>query len=649
MPVQTEKAKRVREAFSKLREASELRWNATMPAELPSILVGTGTCGRAAGALLTLETLKTVLHDEGLDARIIEVGCNGHCYAEPLVTISKPGWPPILYGGVRPGVATVLVRNFLAKDDPCLEYVLGSLAPDERVPLLSEFPRSAYEQRILLERCGQIDPGSIDHAIAFGAYRGLARALSISPAAVIQEIKKAGVKGLGGAGYATWKKWHQCRMSEEKERYVICNADEGDPGAFMDRALLEGDPHSIIEGMLIAAWAVGATKGYVYIRSEYPLALETITEAIDQARTYGLLGTHILDTDFSFDVEVIQAPGAFVCGEETALIASIEGERGMPRIRPPYPPEKGVHGKPTIINNVKTLSSVSWILAKGWQYFASFGSKESKGTTVFALAGKVLNTGLVEVPMGTTLRRLIFDIGGGIPNGKDFKAVQIGGPSGGCLPESLLDTPVSFKALNKVGTIMGSGGLVVLDEDNCMVDTALFFLDFIQKESCGKCTFCRIGTTQMLELMRDIVDGRGTKRHLDTLESLAEDIRLGSLCNLGRTAPHPVLSTLRHFRSEYEAHIIEKRCPAKVCRALSAFYIVPERCERTCDACVGSCPTESIFTDTRRVKVIEQATCIKCGACLNACPPQYNAVVKVSPLSEVPDRGEGRAERTLKK
>ena len=648
MTLTTQRERRIRVSLSRLHSAAKDAWACTMEGDAPVILVGTGTCGRAAGALATLDAIRAVLEEERIEAALVEVGCNGHCYAEPLVTVSKRGWPPILYGGVTPGVAPVIVRGLLLEDDPCLEYVLGGLAPDDRVPSLWDFPRSTYEKRVLLERCGRIDPERIDHALAWGAYSGLAKALSLEPAQVIGEVRRARIRGLGGAGYETWKKWQACKDSAEKKRYVVCNADEGDPGAFMDRALLEGDPHSVIEGMAICAWAVGAARGYVYVRAEYPLALQRVRRAVGEARQRGLLGEDVLGSGFAFDIDVVEAPGAFVCGEETALIASIEGRRGMPRIRPPYPAEKGLWGRPTVVNNVKTFAGVSHILANGHDEFARLGPEDSKGTTVFALAGKVRQTGLVEVPMGTTLRRLIFDIGGGIPNGKRFKAVQIGGPSGGCLPEALLDTPVTFTALKKAGAMMGSGGLVVLDEDNCMVDTALFFLDFIQKESCGKCTFCRIGTTQMLEIMKEIAEGKGTMGHLDLLESLAEDIRAGSLCNLGRTAANPVLSTLRHFRGEYEAHVREGRCPAKVCRALSAYYIVPERCERSCDACVGSCPTESIFTDERRVKVIEQASCIKCGACLAACPPHYGAVVKVSPLSELPDKGE-RRKRTAEK
>ena len=552
---------------------------------------------------------------------------------------------PILYGPVKPGVARVLVHRFLGEDDPCFEHILGGLEPHELVPALEDFPRSAHEHRSLLKHCGVIDPDDLDGAVCAGVYSGLARSLQMDPEEVIEEIRRSKLRGLGGAGYETWRKWQACRQSSDPERIVICNADEGDPGAFMDRSLLEGDPHSVLEGMAICAWAVGASSGIVYVRAEYPLAVEKVREAIAKAEEGGLLGENILASGFDLHLEVFQAAGAFVCGEETALMASIEGRRGMPKIRPPFPADRGLHGKPTVINNVKTFASVQRILEQGWESFARLGSGSTRGTTVFALAGKVQNTGLVEVPMGTPLRQLVFEIGGGVPEGKRFKAVQIGGPSGGCLPESLLDTPIGFKALREVGAMMGSGGMVVLDEDNCMVETARFFLDFTQKESCGKCTFCRIGTQQMLSILEDFCRGEGSMEHLDLLASLAEDIRLGSLCNLGKTAPNPILTTIRHFRDEYEAHILEKRCPAKVCTALTSHYILPDKCERSCDACVGSCPTEAIWVNAKRIKVIDQALCIQCGACVDACPPQYKAVVKISPLADLPDRGEQPEER----
>ncbi len=636
----SDKESRVREVYSSLQKAVLDRNEAERKDDLPVIQVGTATCGRAAGALETLDAIREELEAQGIPGRVEEVGCNGHCYAEPLVTIRKQGWPPILYGSVKPGVAKVLVQRFLGEDDPCFEYLLGGLEPHELVPALEDFPRSAHEHRSLLKHCGEIDPDDLGEAVRVGAYGGLAKALAMDPEEVIEEINRSQLKGLGGAGYETWRKWMTCRQAADPEKFVICNADEGDPGAFMDRSLLEGDPHSVLEGMAICAWAVGASKGIVYIRAEYPLAVERVRKAIGIAQEAGFLGKDILGSGFDFHLEVFEAAGAFVCGEETALLASIEGQRGMPRIRPPFPADRGLHGKPTVINNVKTFASVQRILGQGWEAFAGLGSGSTRGTTVFALAGKVLNTGLVEVPMGTSLRKLVFEIGGGIPDSKQIKAVQIGGPSGGCLPESLLDTPIGFKSLREVGAMMGSGGMVVLDEDNCMVETARFFLDFTQKESCGKCTFCRIGTQQMLVILEEICRGEGSMEQLDLLESLAEDIRLGSLCNLGRTAPNPILTTIRHFRDEYEAHILEQKCPAKVCTALTSHYILPDKCERSCDACVGSCPTEAIWVNAKRIKVIDHALCIQCGACMDACPPQYQAVVKISPLADLPDRGE---------
>ena len=561
---------RIEAAYSRLLQGSRDRYEKDGKEDLPVILVGTATCGRAAGALETLETLREELQRLEVPGRVVEVGCNGHCYAEPLVTVHKSGWPPILYGPVKAGVARVLVQRFLVEDDPCFEYILGGLEPHELVPSLADFPRSAHEHRSLLKHCGLIDPDDMDSALRVGAYGGLAGALRMEPEEVIEEVRRSRLKGLGGAGYETWRKWQACRQASDPEKIVVCNADEGDPGAFMDRSLLEGDPHSVLEGMMICAWAVGASNGYAYIRAEYPHAVARVRKAIEQAEGAGLLGKNILDSGFDFHLKVFQAAGAFVCGEETALMASIEGRRGMSRIRPPYPSDRGVNGRPTVVNNVKTFASVQRILLEGWEAFARLGSGSTRGTTVFALAGKVLNTGLVEVPMGTPLRQLIFEIGGGIPDGKRFKAVQIGGPSGGCLPEALLDTPIGFKALREAGAMMGSGGMVVLDEDNCMVETARFFLDFTQKESCGKCTFCRIGTQQMLLILEDIVRGEGSMGELDLLESLAEDIRLGSLCNLGKTAPNPILTTIRHFRDEYEAHMVNRECPARVCTALTA-------------------------------------------------------------------------------
>ena len=623
-------------AFERIRTHAVSEWEALKQSQEPRILIGTATCGRAAGALDILQTINDELAQQDIKAKVTQVGCMGHCYAEPMVIVEKPGWPPICYGYVTPGIASRLVQDFIIGDDPCLEFILGALEENELIPTIFDQPRFKYETRILLKNCGFIDPEDINQYIANGGYSGLAKALDMKPQEVIDEVKKSGLRGRGGAGFPTGEKWQICREVAGEPKYVICNADEGDPGAFMDRAILESDPQSVIEGMTIAAHAIGAAQGYIYVRMEYPLAVERAHTAINQAEGLGLLGDNVLGSDFSFHIEVMRGSGAFVCGEETAMMRSIEGKRGMPRHRPPFPATHGLWGKPTVINNVKTLACVPQIIRRGAQWFASIGSDGSKGTAVFALAGKVLNTGLVEVPMGTTLRQLIFEVGGGIPKNRRFKAVQIGGPSGGCLPESLLDTPIDFTSLTDAGAMMGSGGMVVMDEDNCMVDAALYFLDFTCKESCGKCTMCRLGTKQMLDILEDITKGQGKIEDIDLLVELGQDMKKGSLCGLGRTAPNPILTTIRYFRDEYEAHIIEKRCPALACEELIAYYILPEKCERSCDACVGSCSVEAIYTGKRGIKVIDQEKCVKCGTCLDACPPQYDAVARLSPPSLVP-------------
>ncbi|MFC1871527.1 NADH-ubiquinone oxidoreductase-F iron-sulfur binding region domain-containing protein [Chloroflexota bacterium] len=620
--------------FSLMKGQSESDWRELLAK--PVILVGTATCGRAAGALEVLQALRDKIKQHKLDCPVVEVGCMGHCYAEPIIIIAKPGYPPVVYGYVNPVVAERLVNEFVLGDDPCLDFALGALEPNDMVPSLTDFPRAGYEAKIILKNCGFIDPTDIDHYIASGGYSALAKAIRMSPEAVVDEIKSSGLRGRGGAGFPTGQKWGICRQARGKPKYVICNGDEGDPGAFMDRAILESDPHSVVEGMIIAGYATGARYGYIYIRAEYPLAVARTRLALRQARRRNLLGKNILGSGYNFDIRLFQGSGAFVCGEETALIASLEGEAGLPGHRPPYPAISGFHGKPTLVDNVKTLAYICHIFNNGASWFAGIGTERSKGTAVFALAGKVVNTGLVEVPMGTTLRQLVFDVGGGIPGGKRFKAVQIGGPSGGCLPESALDLPIDFDSLTHAGAMMGSGGMVVLDEDDCMVEMARYFLEFTQRESCGKCTFCRLGTKQMLEILGDITRGRGEVEDIDRLLILARDVKDGSLCGLGKTAPNPVLTTLRYFRDEYEVHIREGRCPARMCPDLIAYYIVPERCERSCDACIGTCTVEAISSNKKRIKVIDQEKCVKCNTCLDACPPQYNAVVKVSPPGEVP-------------
>jgi NADH-quinone oxidoreductase subunit F len=622
--------------FDELKSQAEERWRELQSAKAV-IMVGAATCGRAAGALGVLRAIKDELKKHDLDCPVFEVGCMGHCYAEPIVVIRKPPHPPIVYQQVNAVIARRLVREFILNDDPCLEFVLGAMGENELVPDFADFPRAQFEQKVILKNCGFIDPENIEHYIANGGYSALSKVLRMQSEAVIAEVKNSGLRGRGGAGFPCGQKWEICRRAPDKTKYIVCNGDEGDPGAFMDRAILESDPHSVIEGMVIAAYAVGAREGYIYVRAEYPLAVKRVRIALRQAKKLKLLGKNILGTDFSFDIQLFQGSGAFVCGEESALIASLEGGAGTPSHRPPYPAESGLNNKPTLINNVKTLAFVRQIMDKGAKWFKSIGTKDSPGTAVFALAGKVVNTGLVEVPMGTTLRQLIFDVGSGIPNGKKFKAVQIGGPSGGCLPESALDLPIDFDSLTKAGAMMGSGGMIVLDEEDCMVEIARYFLEFTQRESCGKCTFCRLGTKQMLETLDDITKGKGKLKELETISELAEDIQAGSLCGLGRTAPNPILSTLRYFRDEYEVHILEGRCPALMCPELIAFYIIPEKCERSCDACVGTCTVEAISSHPKkRYKIIDQEKCVKCGTCLTSCPPQYNAIVKLSPPSELP-------------
>ncbi len=621
--------------FQDIKESALSRWNKLQDGKTPVVLVGAATCGRAAGALEVRDVLRKEVRKHGLDCPVIEVGCMGHCYAEPLVIISKPGNPPICYSQVNPVIAEKLVRDYLIGDDPCLEFVLGAMEKNDLVPSFDDFPRAEFEQKILLENCGKIDPEEIDHYIAVGGYSSLVEALTGEPDEIIEEMKKSGLRGRGGAGFSTGQKWETCRNAKGRTKYIICNGDEGDPGAFMDRDILESDPHSVIEGMVIAGYAVGVRNGYIYVRAEYPLAVQRIGTAVKQARKKGLLGRHILNSGYSFDIRIFQGSGAFVCGEESALIASMEGESGMPRYRPPYPATSGLNGKPTVINNVKTLAAIRHIIGKGAEWFRSTGTEQSKGTAVFALAGEVVNTGLVEVPMGTLLRNVIFDVGSGVPGGRKFKAVQIGGPSGGCLPESVLDLPVDFDSLREAGAMMGSGGMVVLSEDDCMVEIARYLQEFTQRESCGKCTFCRLGTKQMLEILNRITKGQGEPEDIDTLADLARDVKAGSLCNLGKTAPNPVLTTLRYFMDEYEAHINEKRCPSLMCPELIAFYILRDKCERSCDACIGTCTVEAISPDKYRIKVIDQEKCVKCGTCVTSCPPQYNAIIKVSPPSVV--------------
>ncbi len=565
--------------FDSARRRAEEEWEELQHSKKPLIFVGTATCGRSAGALEVLEKLRKELDDHSIECGIVEVGCIGLCYAEPLVSIAKPSRPSIFYSDVTPDRAAELIEGYIINDDPLPDYALGTTGDGsiEGIPNLFEIPVLKPQVRRVLRRCGFIDPTNINHYIANEGYSGIQKALEVGSERIIEEMKTSGLRGRGGAGFPTWRKWQFCIDAKGAEKYLVCNADEGDPGAFMNRSLLEGDPHSVLEGMLIAGYTIGASEGYIYCRAEYPLALERLRTALKQMEEYGLLGDNILGSDFSFNIQVKEGAGAFVCGEETALIASVEGKRGMPRPRPPFPAVSGLWASPTIINNVETLASVALILQKGADWYAQYGTEQSKGTKTFALVGMAKNTGLVEVPLGITLRQIIYDIGGGLLNDKKFKAIQTGGPSGGCIPASLLDTPVDYDSLKGVGSIMGSGGMVVMGEDTCMVDFARFFLDFVQKESCGECVPCRLGTRQMLDILEDITRGNGRPEDIDLLVELAEAVKAGALCGLGQTAPNPVLTTIRYFRNEYEAHIRHKKCPAAVCQE-----IISSPCQHTC-------------------------------------------------------------------
>ncbi|MBW1746943.1 MAG: NADH-quinone oxidoreductase subunit NuoF [Deltaproteobacteria bacterium] len=632
------KNEKIDQKFSAILEAAERRRKAFTETPVPKIHIGMATCGIASGALETKKAFEEILAERNVEAIIHPVGCIGHCYAEPVVIIDHPdsGFPPIFYPEVTAGKAQMLVKLFLGEGDPRFEHILGATMENDLIPSLMEFPRFNQEKRVVMEKCGHINPEDIYDYIAEGGYSTLAKVLQLSPNEIINEVEHSGLRGRGGAGFPTGRKWKLARNTVAQEKIVICNADEGDPGAYMDRTILESNPHQVIEGMAICAYAVGAHKAVVYVRSEYPLAVNIVTKAIGQAEELGLLGKGILGSGFDLEIDVFQGSGAFVCGEETALIRSIEGYRGMPRHRPPYPVQKGLWNTPTIINNVKTLASVPPILDNGAAWYRDIGTENSPGTAIFSIVGNVVHAGLVEIPMGVSLRSLIFDICGGIPNKKKFKAVQIGGPSGGCLNEDFLDTPIDFDSLTEAGAMMGSGGMVVMDEDTCMVEVARYFLDFTQKESCGKCTFCRIGTYHLLKILQRLTKGEGLDGDLELLETLSRDIKAGSLCGLGKTAPNPVLTSLKYFREEYEAHVKEKRCPALMCRALTAFYFDLDLCARGCDACATCCPVDAVFTTSNRKKGVDQELCVKCGECLVACPPEYDAVRKVSPPNLVP-------------
>lgn len=596
------------------------------------IFVGCATCGISVGALEVAEAFKNELKKHEIQGELIKVGCLGICFAEPLVYIMKNGNPTICYKNLKPEDVSRIVYNYFIEDDPCLDLAIGTLEIKEGdIPYIPELERFEKEERIILRYAGTIDPEEIRDYIAMGGYEALDKAFTMSKEEIIKEVQQSGLRGLGGAGFPTGTKWEECFRAKDHPKYVICNGDEGDPGAFMDRVILESSPHQVIEGMVIAGYVLEANQGYIYIRSEYPLAIERFNTALTQARDFNLLGKNILGKRFDFDIKVFPGGGAFVCGESTALMYSIEGKRPMPRVRPPHSVEEGLFKKPTLLNNVKTFSCISPILLKGGKWFSKIGTMNSKGTTVFALAGKIKDSGLAEVRMGTTLGEVIYQIGGGIKENKKLKAIQVGGPSGGCIPAEFVDTPVDFDSLKFLGSMMGSGGMIAVDEDTCMVDLARYFLAFTQNESCGKCTFCRIGTKHLLLLLEDIVKGEGTLDHLQLLKELSESVVEGSLCGLGNTAPNPILTTLRYFGDEYTAHVIEKRCPALFCRDLISYYILPEKCQRSCDHCILKCPSESIKPNEKNIKVIDQTKCLKCGICLEVCPKEYHAVIKVSP------------------
>jgi len=618
--------------MDKISHPSQLKdWKKRLLAERPSydktIVISSGTCGQASGSLQIIEALNEELEKKDLRERVgLEItGCHGFCELEPNIVIYPQG---IFYKKLTPDDIPRVIDETILKNNIVPSLLYEDPKSGRRFSLQKDIPFYQKQLRLLTENNFKINPTRIEDYVLVDGYQALARVLfDMTAEEVIAEIRVSGLRGRGGAGFPTGLKWEICRNASSDLKYIICNADEGDPGAYMDRSLLEGNPHSVIEGMIIGAYAIGAAEGYIYVRMEYPLAVKHVAIALEQARTRGLLGNSILGSEFHFDIHIVEGAGAFVSGEETSLMASIEGRRAFPRQRPPFPAQEGLWGKPTNINNVETWANVPLILNRGAEWYSQIGTAGSKGTKIFSLVGKINNTGLVEVPMGIKLREIICDVGGGIKDGKKFKAVQTGGPSGGCIPAEKLDLPIDYDTLTQAGSIMGSGGMIVMYEDTCMVDVARYFLHFTQEESCGKCVPCRVGTRQMHDILTRITRGLGEEKDLDQLEELANSVRSASLCGLGQTAPNPVLTTLRYFRPEYEAHIKEKSCPALVCKDLLVYYIEPEKCVG-CFLCKKGCPVEAISGERKKVHVIDQEVCIKCGACFEICPPKIKAVSK---------------------
>jgi NADH-quinone oxidoreductase subunit F len=587
---------------------------------MKKIKVGLGTCGISAGGELVYEKLKSELINNNIEAELCETGCNGMCYEEVLVEVEDEK-ESNLYSKVTVDRVGRIINEHIINNQPIKDWIIKSKDHCTEESFLKN------QTRIVLRNCGIINPASIDEYISKDGYQSIQKVLKeYSPEQVIDSIIKSGLRGRGGGGFSTGIKWKLANKEKSDKKFIICNADEGDPGAFMDRSVLEGDPHSVLEGMMIGAYAIGSDEGYIYIRAEYPLAIKRLRKAISQCYSKGFLGKNIFGSTFSFDIKIKEGAGAFVCGEETAMMASIEGKRGVPRLRPPFPAQSGLWGKPTNINNVETFANVPWIILNGWEKYAALGTEKSKGSKVFALAGKIKRTGLVEIPMGMTINEIVYEIGGGIKDNKKFKAVQIGGPSGGCIPATMGDLKIDYDEITRTGAIMGSGGLIVLDETTCMVDLARYFLNFTQVESCGKCTFCRIGTKRMLEILERITEGNGKVGDIEQLESLAQQIKIGSLCGLGQTAPNPVLTTIKYFREEYEEHINNKKCPAHSCASLVTYEIIAEMC-KGCMVCIKACSTGAMTGKKKVVHKINYELCNKCGKCFEVC--RLNAIAKV--------------------